>query len=62
MADFTLTLQKSRMPQIQGVTRVKLYLHTANPCHALVYTRAGDCGILLFIRTAAFLEGEESRP
>ena len=56
------------MPQIQGVQGRRPYAAarqqptTCELWHALVYTSAGDWGILLFVRTAAFLKGGESRP
>ncbi len=58
--------RKSRMPQIQGVQRRMPYAAAkqqppiASPWHALVYTRAGDRGILLFVRTAALLKGKQN--
>jgi hypothetical protein len=53
------------MVQIQGVQGRMPYAAalqqpaTASPWHALVYTRAGDCSILLFLRTAAFPTGKK---
>jgi len=53
------------MPQIQGVlgrmpfAAASQQPPTASPWHALVYTSAGDWGILLFVRTAAFPKGKQ---